>query len=187
MKRVIIPSLIFAGAAARVLMAGLPNIEPVMLVTLVSGYRYGAKYGLLVGALTMLLSDLVINGFVSFAMVVPASILVYISLITNATYGFVGFFSAYFKKYRTAFQMAGVAALLTVIYDVITAIFCMLPFNMPIPQILIGQIPFTIAHVLGNVLIVGVCAPYLFAALDYIEAKDKFSVFAAKPAKIGFK
>lgn len=166
MKKIIVPFLIFSGAIARVMMAGLPNIEPIMLVTMVSGVKYGPKYGLLVGLLTMLFSDLLIYGSISMFLVLPLSILALVSISTSLAYGFIGLFSGFFEKYKKRVQLAGIAAFLTLLYDLITNISWSFVMNIPLPAVLIAGIPFSIIHILSNALIIGITAPYLLKTLD---------------------
>ena len=175
-KAVIASSLIFFGAISRVLMAGLPNVEPVMLVTLASGVRYGWRYGLFTGLLTMALSDLIIYGTIPyFALGLPLGFIALTSLMTNTTYGLVGLLSGFFKKHTKRIELAGAALVLTLVYDLITNIGTAFIANITIVQALLQGIPFMLLHVLGNVLIVGICAPYLLRLMAFAENRVKAS------------
>ncbi len=172
MKAAITSSLIIFGAISRVLMAGLPNIEPVMLVTLASGVKYGWKYGLFTGLLTMALSDLIIYGTIPyFALGLPLGFIALTSLMTNTVYGLVGLLSGFFKKHTKRIELAGAALVLTLIYDLITNVGTAFIANITIVQALLQGIPFMLLHVLGNVLIVGICAPYLLKAMAFAESR----------------
>lgn len=178
MKTAITSSLILLGAISRVLMAGLPNIEPVMLVTLVSGVKYGWKYGLFTGLFTMMLSDLIIYGTIPyFAIGLPLGFIALTSIMTNTTYGLVGIVSGFFRKHTKRLELAGLAVVLTIAYDLITNIGTAFIANITVVQALIQGIPFMILHVLGNALIVGICAPYLLALINFVESRAK----AAEP------
>jgi thiamine transporter ThiT len=169
--RLMIAPLIFAGAIARTLMAGMPNIEPVMLVTLVAGVKYGMRQGLVVGLFTMMLSDLFIYGAIPyFALAAPLGVLALVSLSTNAAYAAVGALSGLFRSYRGRLQLVGLAAWLTVLYDVITNSAWAFITGISLPVAFVAGMPFMIAHVLGNMLIVGIAAPYLIEALDKAPA-----------------
>ena len=173
-KVAITSSLIFFGAISRVLMAGLPNIEPVMLVTLVSGVKYGWKYGFFTGLLTMMLSDLIIYGTIPyFAFGLPLGFIALTSLMTNTTYGLIGLLSGFFKKYTKRIELAGAALVLTLMYDLITNIGTAVIANITIVQALLQGIPFMLLHLLGNVLIVGICAPYLLRLMAFAENKAR--------------
>ena len=175
-KVAITSSLIFFGAISRTLMAGLPNIEPVMLVTLVSGVRYGWRYGFFTGLLTMMLSDLIIYGTVPyFAIGLPLGFIALTSLMTNTTYGLIGLLSGFFKKHTKRIELAGAALILTLIYDLITNIGTAFIANITITQALLQGIPFMLLHVIGNVLIIGICAPYLLRLMAFAESRVRAS------------
>jgi energy-coupling factor transport system substrate-specific component len=170
-KTTITSSLIFFGAISRVLMAGMPNIEPVMLVTLVSGVKYGWKYGLLTGLLTMAFSDLLIYGTIPyFALSMSVSFIALTGLMTNVAYGLVGALSGFFKKHTKRVELAGAALLLTIIYDLVTNVGTAFIANITVVQALLQGIPFMFLHLLGNVLIVTICAPYLLKVIAIVES-----------------
>jgi len=176
MKAIITPALIFFGAISRVLMAGLPNIEPVMLVTIASGVKYGWKYGLLTGFFTMLLSDLIIYGTIPyFAIGLPLGFIALTSLMTNTTYGLIGLIAGFFKKHTKRLELAGLAVVLTIAYDLVTNIGTAFIANITVVQALIQGIPFMLLHLLGNVLIVSICAPYLLKLMTFAESRVKAS------------
>ena len=183
-KAAITSSLIFFGAISRVLMAGLPNIEPIMLVTLASGVKYGWKYGLLTGFFTMLLSDLIIYGTIPyFAIGLPLGFIALTSLMTNTTYGLIGLISGFFKKHTKRVELAGLAVVLTIAYDLVTNIGTAFIANITIVQALIQGIPFMFLHVMGNLLIVGICAPYLLKLMAFAESRAK----ASEPMQTGWR
>ena len=183
-KVAITSSLIFFGAISRVLMAGLPNIEPVMLVTMASGVKYGWRYGLLTGLLTMALSDLIIYGTIPyFALGLPLGFIALTSLMTNTTYGVIGLISGLFKKHTKRIELAGAALVLTLMYDLITNIGTAFIANITIVQALLQGIPFMLMHIIGNVLIVGICAPYLLRLMAFAENKAR----ATEPKPTGWR
>jgi len=184
MRAVITPLLIFFGAISRVLMAGLPNIEPVMLVTIASGVKYGWKYGLLTGFFTMLLSDLIIYGTIPyFAIGLPLGFIALTSLMTNTTYGLIGLMAGFFKKHTKRLELAGLALVLTLAYDLVTNIGTAFIANITIAQALIQGLPFMLLHLLGNVAIVGICAPYLLKLMAFAEIRLK----ASEPIQTGWR
>jgi len=174
MKALTTPLLIFFGAVSRVLMAGLPNIEPVMLVTIASGVKHGWKYGLMTGFFTMLLSDLIIYGTIPyFALGLPLGFIALTSLMTNTTYGLVGLLAGFFKKHTKRIELAGLALVLTILYDLITNIGTAFIANITIVQALMQGIPFMLLHIIGNVAIVGICAPYLLKLITFVETRTQ--------------
>ena len=176
MKKAIIPALIAATAVARAGMAGLPNIEPVMLGTVVAGTKYGWKYGALTWLFSMLVSDFIIYGTIPIFLLFGTGIFL-VSVSTNLAYGFVGSLSG-FVKARTRKDFALLAAGLTLLYDFLTNVAWGLITGIPIPAALVAGIPFSIVHVLSNAIIVGIVAPWAIAALAAAET----GIFASKPS-----
>lgn len=176
MKKAIIPALIAATAVARAGMAGLPNVEPVMLGTVVAGTKYGWKYGALTGLLSMLISDFIIYGTIPLFLLFGTGIFL-VSLSTNLSYGLAGALSA-FAKPRTRKDFALLAAELTVLYDFLTNVAWGLITGIPIPAALVAGIPFSLVHVASNAIIVGIIAPWAIAALTAAET----GIFASKPS-----
>ena len=80
------PSLIAAGAAARALMAGMPNVEPITLAAMVAGMRYGPAKGFITGFMAMLISDFYIG--------LPGPW----TLFTTFGFGVVGFMAGFLPK-----------------------------------------------------------------------------------------
>jgi len=128
-----------------------------------------------------MLSDLIIYGTIPyFALGLPLGFIALTSLMTNTTYGLIGLLSGFFKKHTKRIELAGAALVLTLIYDLITNVGTAFIANITIVQALLQGIPFMLLHVLGNVLIVGICAPYLLKAMTLAESKT--SVAEPKPA-----
>lgn len=164
---IVIPGFIFSGVSARLLMSGMPNIEPVMLVTILAALKYGPKYGFITGFFTMLISD--------FYLGLPGPWTLY----TAPSFGFVGLLAGivgvkkqFTLKYDKA-KLASMAGGLTLIYDILTNIGWALNWGLPIFPTLIFGIPFSGVHILSNMLIVGITAPYLMYAFDIIPSKIK--------------
>jgi hypothetical protein len=93
--------------------------------------------------------------------------------MTNTVYGLMGLLAGFFRKHTRRLELAGLALALTIAYDLITNIGTAFIANITIIQALLQGIPFMIMHVLGNVLIVGLCAPYLLKAIAFAEARAK--------------
>ncbi len=88
--------------------------------------------------------------------------------VTALTYGAIGACAGLWFKNRqfTRMQAAGFAAVSTVAYDLITGVIATpLMYPMSFEQALIGQIPFTALHLLGNICCAMVFSPLLYKLL----------------------
>ncbi|HII54010.1 hypothetical protein COT30_01190 [Candidatus Micrarchaeota archaeon CG08_land_8_20_14_0_20_49_17] len=149
-----------------------PNIEPVMASLLPLSKANGKWVAAIYAAAIMVLFDL-LTKFGDW------------TYITAATYALVGIVAAYWFKDRepspAEFALFSIPA--TIAYDVITAILSMLPYGMSIEQILIGQIPFTINHLLGNVALCFIVSPLLYHYV-FMNEKLDLSYLKAKAANL---
>ena len=87
------------------------------------------------------------------------------TIITAACYGFLALFSAWYFKQRsaTSLQFAVHAIYATLIYDAITGLTIgPLFFGQSLQSALIGQIPFTAYHLIGNVTLSAILSPILY-------------------------
>jgi len=128
-----------------------PNVEPVMAVIMPFGKIYGALMAFIFGFLSIVLFDSVTSGFGIW------------TLITALAYGVLGLgTSLYFKKRSGWKNYAVYAFVATIIYDAITGLTIgPLFFHQSFMVSLIGQIPFTILHLLGNVSFAIVLSPMI--------------------------
>ena len=100
--------------------------------------------------------------------------------ITAGMYGLVGLGAAwFFRKYKAnAVNFAIYALVATLIYDIITGpIMSSVMFKMPFMQSVIGQIPFTLWHLGGNLLLAVTLSP---ALNRWVVSNEKFSLGWAK-------
>lgn len=157
---------IISAAALRAAMSPYPNIEPVMLLTLAAGLAAGPLAGFLMGAGSMLISNIFMApGPLTFPWLLHMPL---VTFYTMLTYGVVGIFAGIagiFKKSFRRWEYALLAAVLTIFYDLVTCICFALQFYGPggIPMALSMQIPFTILH-LSNAVIAFAFAPYVHKA-----------------------
>jgi len=169
---------IMTVAALRVLMAPLPNIEPVMLFTLVTGLAAGPIAGFLMGAGSMIVSNvLMLPGGLSLPWLIHMPL---VTLYTSAAYGLVGLLAGAAGLVKKKWGRAGyvaLAAALTLFYDLVTCVCFALQFYGPlgISAALVAQIPFTVLH-LSNAVFAFLFAPYLFKAA--MKTKS-FSLYAS--------
>jgi hypothetical protein len=163
---------IVLAASLRMAMSPYPNIEPVMLFTLAAGLAAGPIAGFLMGAGTMILSNILMApGPLTFPWLLHMPL---VTLYTSLTYGVVGIIAGLagiIKKNFRRWEYALLAAGLTLFYDLVTCICFALQFYGPggIPTALVMQIPFTILH-LSNAVIAFIFAPYVHKAA--IKAGD---------------
>lgn len=133
-------------------MGAPPNIELLMPFVIALGLVFGPVYGFVSGALIRALYD----GYLSWAG--PWTV------FTAASYGVVGLLVGFAGRAKLTWsrgELVLLAAVLTLVYDVLTMAAFGLMLGMPLSALVAGQVPFTVAHVLGNVLFVVVFAPAL--------------------------
>jgi hypothetical protein len=157
---------IISVAALRVAMTPYPNIEPVMLFTLAAGLAGGPIAGFLMGAGTMIVSNILMaTGPLTFPWLLHMPL---VTAYTALTYGVVGIIAGLAGRVKKSFlrlEYAALAAGLTLFYDLVTCVCFALQFYGPagIPAAMAMQIPFTILH-LSNAAIAFLFAPYVHKA-----------------------
>ena len=130
-----------------------PSFQPIMATMMPYSKKWGNFSGFMFGVLSILSYDLLTGTLGKW------------SLLTIGTYGFLGFLSGLFFKNRKssiknylAFAIFG-----TLIYDIITGFGVgMLIFNQGFNQTLIGQIPFTIQSMFGNIVFSSILSPLIY-------------------------
>lgn len=128
-----------------------PNVEPILASQMPMARHFGALTGFFFGVFSILFYDIV-TGTVG-----PWT------LLTASAYGVLGLGAAWYLKnriqtrYFVYFAIAG-----TLFYDAATGLTVgPLFFNQPLMAALLGQIPFTLMHLLGNVSLALVWSPFL--------------------------
>lgn len=137
-----------------------PNVEPIMLFTIVTALAYGPRAGALLGAGSLIFSD--------FMMGLPGPWTLYTSL----SYGLIGLAAGILGMWRKSWkreELAAVAFVATIFYDTVTATFWGLQTMQPLLVVYAAQVPFTLLH-LSNCALAYVFAPEMMKALDH--AKD---------------
>lgn len=132
---------------------GLWNISPLMATELAGAKAYGPWVGGLYGALSIVLLDMMMGKVGTW------------TAITAITYGAIGVWGAYFFKGREAtaqnFIIASVIGAL--FFDLITGVLMgPILYGQPWMEAIVGQIPFTLRHVVGNVIFATVLAPWFY-------------------------
>lgn len=131
----------------------LPNIEPILTTTMPFSLRYGAAGGFLFGFFSIVIYDVILSKVGIW------------TLITAVLYGSLGVLSSYYFKSRESsrinyvkFAIAG-----TIYYDLISGIgIGVFVFKQSFMVTLLGQIPFTAMHLLGNIAFALILSPVIY-------------------------
>jgi len=137
--------------AIRLIPFRAPNVEPIMTVIMPFGKVYGGIVAFIFGSLSIVVFDFVTSGIGIW------------TLVTALAYGLLGLGAQYYFKNRSGWKnYASYAIIATVIYDVLTGLTIgPLFFHQSFMVSLIGQIPFTALHLLGNVSFAIVLSPII--------------------------
>ena len=130
-----------------------PNVEPIMSTMMPFSKKWGWVSGALFCLFSILLYDIITGTLGSW------------SILTAGTYALLGAAAGLFLKkysnsiwYYVAFAIVG-----TIVYDFITGVVgSTWLFAMPFMTALTGQIPFTLYHLAGNVVLAAVYSPLLY-------------------------
>jgi energy-coupling factor transport system substrate-specific component len=144
--------LAFASVfALRMMPFRAPNVEPIMTVIMPFSKVYGGIMSFVFGALSIVLYDSFTSGLGIW------------TLVTATVYGVIGYGAQSFFKNRSGWKSyATYAAMATIFYDAITGLTIgPLFFHQSFMISLVGQIPFTILHLLGNVSFAIVLSPVI--------------------------
>lgn len=128
-----------------------PNVEPIMATIMPTGKIYGKFMAFIFGFLSIVLFDAITSGFGIW------------TLITALAYGALGVGATYFFKNRSGWKSyASYAVIATIFYDAVTGLTLgPLFFHQSFMVSLVGQIPFTVLHLIGNVSFAIVLSPVL--------------------------
>lgn len=135
---------------------GMWNISPLMATQYAGSKAYGPVVGGLYGALSMIALDAIVGKIGSW------------TILTAITYGLVGIGGGYFFRNRKAtathFVMASIVG--TLFFDLITGVMAgPLLYDQSWSAALIGQVPFTIRHLAGNLFFAVALAPWFYHAI----------------------
>lgn len=138
-----------------------PNVEPVMSVLMPMGKKYGGVMAFIFGVLSIVIYDSFTSGLGVW------------TLVTALAYGLVGFGAQIYFKNRSGWKSyASYAVIATILYDAVTGLTIgPLLFHQSFIVSLIGQIPFTLLHLLGNVSFAIVLSPAIERWLVKEEVK----------------
>lgn len=128
-----------------------PNVEPIMATIMPLGKGYGKIMAFGFGFLSIVLFDSITSGIGIW------------TLITALAYGILGLGASFYFKNRSGWKSyASYAVIATIFYDAITGLTIgPLFFHQSFIVSLVGQIPFTALHLLGNVSFAIVLSPVI--------------------------
>jgi len=134
-----------------------PNIEPILATQMPFSKAYGAYSGFFFAFLSIVLYDLV-TGTLGIR-----------TLLVAITYGVLGFGAFYYflkKTEPTRWDYVRFAILGTLFFDIVTGLSVgPLFFNQPLLSALMGQIPFTLWHLLGSMSFAFILSPAIYKLL----------------------
>jgi ABC-type branched-subunit amino acid transport system permease subunit len=130
-----------------------PNVEPIMSTMMPFSKRWGWLSGMIFGLVAILSYDLLTGTLGTW------------SFSTAGTYAFIGVLSGLYLKNKESsiLHYVGFAVFATLLYDAITGIaFGVLVYHMSFMETFLGQIPFTLYHLGGNIALSVVVSPLLY-------------------------
>jgi len=139
--------------AVRLIPWRMPNVEGIMATLMPFSKRYGAFGGFAYASLSIALFDLVLGKAGMW------------TVVTAIAYGIIGVLAFYFFRSRanTPWDYVAFAVIGTLLFDALTGLTVgPLFFAQPFVEALIGQIPFTVYHLFGNVLFSALLSPLLY-------------------------
>lgn len=165
----------FAGLIGLVLFASLagvglkavgapPNVEMLMPFVLAAGLVGGPAYGFAVGLAVRATYD-VYQGWLGPWTLMTAPSYAIVGLL-------VGFAGNRWKGWNRT-RMMMLAGVVTLVYDILTMLLFGILFGVPFWALVVGQVPFSITHVIGNMLFCFLFAPSVAGALHELVFAEK--------------
>lgn len=129
-----------------------PNVEGITSTLMPFSKKWGWIGGIIFGVFSVLVFDL-ITGTIGMWTISTAGMYALIAVLA----------SYYLKRRNRIIHYVGFSVFATLLYDAVTGvIFGTLVFGQPFMMTLMGQIPFTLYHLAGNVVLAGVLSPLLY-------------------------
>ena len=150
-----------------------PNLEPIMAFQMPFSKKYGVLMSFMFGFLSITIYDSLTSGFGIW------------TLVTAFAYGLLGLGAYFFFKNRSGWRNYAIYAVIaTILYDAVTGLTIgPLFFHQSFMVSLVGQIPFTFLHLLGNVSFAIILSP----VIERWVMKEKISeakVLAAEAVRV---
>jgi len=164
MKKEIKYTILFVGALFLRLIPipfRAPNIEPIMAIQMPIAKKYGALGAFFFGFASIVIYDSLTSGLGIW------------TFITAVAYGFVGLGARrFFKAKSSRGRYVSFAIMATIAYDALTGLTLgPLFFGQTFVGALMGQIPFTALHLLGNVSFAFLLSPVIEKWIIKTESK----------------
>jgi hypothetical protein len=172
--------LIALGVSLRIALASFPNIEPVLVLSMMAGLILGGWYALVVPLAMMGLSDWAIYAL-DYGDVFGWRAILGITFFTW-TGMVLGGFAGRLVRPRFLFRLKGVAIftgaalVVTLVYDLWTIPGYCLVFNQTLPVAIAGQVTFTVYHLLSTLMF----APLFGTTYIYVHEYDVMNALALR-------
>lgn len=153
-----------------------PNIEPILATQMPFSRAYGKVAGFFFAFLSIFLYDVITTKLGMW------------TFITAGAYGILAIWAgAYFKnRAGNSWNYAKFAVMGTLAYDIVTGLSVgPIFFQQPFMEALIGQIPFTALHLIGNVCFAVVLSPFIYKFVienQKLETESLIAIFNIKRA-----
>lgn len=143
-----------------------PNVEPLLATSMPFSKEYGKVAGFLFAFSSIVLYDVISTkvGMWTF--------------VTAVAYGLIGIWAVYFFRNRasTSMNYMKFAVVSTIAYDLVTGLTVgPIYFSQPFLQALMGQIPFTLLHLAGNITFAGLFSPLIYRYIVKSEKLERIS------------
>lgn len=141
-----------------------PNIEPILATQMPIAKSFGKFPAFFFGAFSIFLYD-----------ALTSSIGIW-TLFTALTYGIIGLWASYYLKNKNNSSVSYIkfAIFGTLFYDAITGLIIGPAFfHQPFVLAIIGQVPFTLWHLLGNIIFAMILSPAVF---KFFKEKSEFKI-----------
>lgn len=149
-----------------------PNVEPILATQMPMSKHYGPYTGFLFGFFSIVFYDLLTQTLGPW------------SFFTAGAYGLLGFWAFYFfqNKKNNRWSYVYFAIIGTIFFDAATGLSVgPLFFGQSFMGALIGQIPFTLWHLLGNISFALVLSPAIY---NFVAKNERQENFILVPRKI---
>jgi len=144
-----------------------PNVEPILATTMPFSRAYGALTGFSFAVLSILLYDMVTHT------------LGVQTLFTASAYGVLGLWAAYYfkKNKEKKWGYVSFAVMGTLFFDAVTGLIVgPIFFHQSFYQSLVGQIPFTLLHLISNIAFALILSPAIYNFLVRKKKKQTVSI-----------
>ena len=149
-----------------------PNVEPIMAIQMPFAKKYGALSAFLFGFLSIFIYDIFTSGIGVW------------TFVTSLAYGFVGIGARYFFKNKSSrSRYVSFAIIATILYDALTGLTLgPLFFHQTFIGALVGQVPFTALHLIGNVSFAMILSPVIERWI--MKSEEKKSVLVLEKSLV---